>query len=162
MLLLILLVKFSHVINKYKWYSTELWTFIHAAMQYHFCIGGIPWLKRQELGNYPDFALCNIIFHCAIKMILHSTKCNITILFEHTRKLPSMEYSVFPTVTVGGFRLGAFFSHSSVSFAAVFVALLNNSTLYDSRHSVLKGSPDLSTQYSILIDAVYVAVEVPK
>ncbi len=36
-----------------------------------------------------SIALCNIIFPCAIKMILHSTKCNITITFfliSHTLK----------------------------------------------------------------------------
>ncbi len=58
---LILLVKFSHVINRYKWYSTA--GEYHAAVQYHFCKGGIPWLKRNFSQFFVQiFKICSTFY----------------------------------------------------------------------------------------------------
>ncbi len=59
---LILLVNFSHAINKYMWYSRASENIIHAAMQYHFCKAGIPWLKMHELGNPPGDLIFKQLF----------------------------------------------------------------------------------------------------
>ncbi len=40
--------------------------------------------------SYKGFTSCNILFHHAIKMILHSAKCNITVIFMFISSIVSL------------------------------------------------------------------------